>query len=195
MYLFFDTETNGLPKHYGSPASDLNNWPRIIQLAFILTDENGRILEEYCNLIKPENWIIPNEKFWIDNGYSTEESMLFGIPIYKALRRYQEALKKAKVKIAHNITFDNPVIEAEMIREGIETALHKFKPGFCTMKNTTNIVCAKHANGYSNKWPKLIELHEFLFGEEFDGAHDALADVKATAKCFFELKKRKLINV
>jgi len=32
-----------------------------------------------------------------------------------------------------------------------------------------------------------------LFGTGFEGAHDALADVKACADCFFELKKRKVI--
>lgn len=37
--------------------------------------------------------------------------------------------------------------------------------------------------------PILQELHNHLFNEDFDGAHDALADVKATARCFFELKR------
>lgn len=45
------------------------------------------------------------------------------------------------------------------------------------------------------KWPKLIELHNHLFGCDFEGAHDALDDVKATVKCFFELKKCGLINI
>lgn len=33
-----------------------------------------------------------------------------------------------------------------------------------------------------NNWP------QFLFGETFDGAHDALADVSATARCYFHLR-------
>ncbi len=33
MYLFFDTETTGLPRNWHAPASDLANWPRLIQLA------------------------------------------------------------------------------------------------------------------------------------------------------------------
>lgn len=33
MYLFFDTETTGLPKNWKAPVSDLNNWPRLVQLA------------------------------------------------------------------------------------------------------------------------------------------------------------------
>jgi hypothetical protein len=35
MYLFFDTETTGLPKNYKAPVTDLNNWPRLVQLAWL----------------------------------------------------------------------------------------------------------------------------------------------------------------
>jgi len=45
------------------------------------------------------------------------------------------------------------------------------------------------------KFPTLEELHTVLFGENFQGAHDALADVRATAKCFFELLRRNVIEI
>ncbi len=32
-YLFFDTETTGVPKDYKAPSSDTDNWPRMVQLA------------------------------------------------------------------------------------------------------------------------------------------------------------------
>lgn len=44
------------------------------------------------------------------------------------------------------------------------------------------------------KWPKLQELHEKLFGYEFDDAHDALADIEATFKCYWKLRKLGLIE-
>ena len=46
MYLFFDTETTGLPKNYKAPASDLNNWPRLVQLAYHLYDNDGNKISE-----------------------------------------------------------------------------------------------------------------------------------------------------
>ena len=46
---------------------------------------------------------------------------------------------------------------------------------------------------YCYKWPKLSELHIKLFGEDFDGAHDSLAAIEATARCFWEMRKLKLI--
>jgi len=50
----------------------------------------------------------------------------------------------------------------------------------------------KYGNGY--KWPKLSELHNFLFNEDFADAHDALGDIRATIKCFFELKRLNKLN-
>ncbi|MCP4457898.1 MAG: hypothetical protein GY816_07730 [Cytophagales bacterium] len=40
-----------------------------------------------------------------------------------------------------------------------------------------------------NKWPSLSELHYKLFRRGFDEAHDAAADIQATAKCFWELRR------
>lgn len=33
MYLFFDTETTGIPRNYKVPASGHRNWPRLVQIA------------------------------------------------------------------------------------------------------------------------------------------------------------------
>ena len=43
-------------------------------------------------------------------------------------------------------------------------------------------------NGY--KFPRLEELYEVLFKQQMKDAHNALADVEACAKCFFELMER-----
>jgi len=43
------------------------------------------------------------------------------------------------------------------------------------------------------KWPKLIESYQFLFNESFDGAHDALADVRACARVHRHLIENNLI--
>jgi DNA polymerase III epsilon subunit-like protein len=46
---------------------------------------------------------------------------------------------------------------------------------------------------YGFKWPTLQELHLKLFNETFAGAHRALADVRACARCYFELKRLKIM--
>jgi len=184
MYLFFDTETNGFP-----PAA------RMTQLGFILTDENGVVLKEFQSLIKPDGWVVPKEQFFIDNNMSTERCEENGVPVFGVLREFQEALKLCKYKIAHNINFDNQIVSKEIKLAGITPELFQFKKGHCTMLTTVDFVGAINKWGKPGKWPKLEELHIKLFDCNFEGAHDALDDVKAMVKCFFELKRRGLINI
>lgn len=191
MYLFFDTETNGLPKNYKGSPKDLENWPRVIQLAWATFDEAGNNTGKHAYLIQPEGWKIPKEEFWIKHGYSTEKSEAEGIPMIQVLVRFIGDINNCKVMIAHNIDFDHPIVCAEMIRRSLSVENKPAK--FCTMKATTDYCQIPGPYGY--KWPKLEELHGQLFGTGFDGAHDALNDVMATAKCFFELKGRDLIKL
>lgn len=187
MYLFFDTETTGLPKEFGGHWHDLDNWPRMTQLAFILCDETGRELLNFCELIKPNGWEIPVEDFFIENNMSTERCEKEGIDIKIALSLFQKVLELADFKVAHNITFDNAIVGSEIYRgEILDIHEFKFKPKICTMQSTTQLCQLPGPRGY--KWPKLIELHEFLFCKGFEGAHDALEDVRAMVRCFFELK-------
>ncbi|HEY1044986.1 MAG TPA: 3'-5' exonuclease [Bacteroidia bacterium] len=192
-YLFFDTETNGLPKDWKAPVSSVDNWPRIIQLAFAVFNEQGEIIHKYCALIKPDNWVIPNEKFWIDNGYSTEKSLELGIPILEAINEFNSYLSNCTHLIAHNMAFDEKIVGAEYIRLNLKSETKPIK--VCTMQSSTNFCKIPNQNGYASfKWPKLEELHNVLFKTSFDGAHDALNDVIACAKCFFELKRLEVIK-
>jgi DNA polymerase III subunit epsilon len=47
---------------------------------------------------------------------------------------------------------------------------------------------------YGYKWPTLEELHKKLFNQPFAGAHQALADVRACVRCYFELKQRNVLT-
>ena len=44
-FIIFDVETTGLPIKRNAPISDLNNWPRIVQLAFGIYQSNGRSIQ------------------------------------------------------------------------------------------------------------------------------------------------------
>ena len=194
MYIFFDTETTGLPKNYNAPAEDLNNWPRIIQLAWSLYDDQKKEVKRVCKLIKPDGWIVPNDKFWLDNGFSQEKSMEEGVPIKEILEEYVKDRLNSKYAIAHNISFDSKVIRSEMIRSSIKADFTAQK--VCTMQKSTSYCKIPHKNGRKGvKFPNLTELHEKLFNTGFSKAHDAMADVDACSKCFFELLKRNVITL
>lgn len=184
-YLFFDSETNGLPRNYKAPATDVNNWPRVIQLAWQVWDDvKNELTRSETILIKPNGWVIPKEKFWTDNGFSTEENEAVGTPIEVALDLLIADMSDVDLMVAHNLDFDYPIVAAEMIRAKKRSDNKPAK--FCTMKASTN-VCKIDNNRGGYKWPKLEELHVFLFKVGFDGAHDAGNDVTACRLCFFEL--------
>jgi DNA polymerase III alpha subunit (gram-positive type) len=184
-YLFFDTETTGLPLNWSAPVEDLNNWPRMVQIAWIITDEKGNEIEKKSYIIKPDGYEIPEEASNI-HRITTERAEKEGVDIYSVLRRLEMALDD-NVLVAHNISFDEKIVGSEFLRAKMNNLLEGHEK-ICTMKSSTRY-CALE----KGKWPKLQELHKKLFGEEFEEAHDALSDIQATAKCFFELKRLNII--
>ena len=189
--LFFDTETTGLPKNWKAKMTDLDNWPRIIQLAAYKFDERGNEIESFELLIKPDGWTVPNGRFWIDNGFSQSDSLARGVSIKQALERFISYHDESMCMVAHNMDYDYNVLGAEMIRARLscKTRIQRF----CTKEIGTNFCAIPGLYGF--KWPQLEELYFELFGEQFTDAHQAGSDVKATAKCFFELAKRGVIDL
>ena len=189
MYLFFDTETTGLPKNYKAPVTNLNNWPRMIQVAWILCDNDGNRIEEESFIIKPENFIIPKEASNV-HGISTEKALEEGEDLTEILIKFSKLVDKADYIVAHNISFDEKILGAELLRKNVKSDFEK-KRKLCTMNASTDY--CKIPGPYGYKWPKLSELHIKLFGKDFEGAHDAFADIDATEKCFWEMRTLGLI--
>lgn len=185
MHLFFDTETTGLPKNWQAPVTDLNNWPRLVQLAYIFYDNNGNKITEADYIIKPNGFTIPAEASKV-HGITNEIANRDGHSISTVLQEFDKLVDKAIYLVAHNISYDEKIIGAEFLRNGMQNRISN-KTKICTMKSTTNF--CKIEGVYGFKWPKLSQLHQKLFGKEFDEAHNAAADISATAKCFWELKK------
>ncbi len=180
MYLFFDTETTGLPKNWKAPVTDLNNWPRLVQIAWVFTDKAGTVLNKSSYIIKPEGFTIPVEASSV-HRITTERANNEGVALEKVLRLFNDYIVEADYIVAHNISFDEKIIGAEFIRKEITTNFNS-KPKLCTMQSSTNF--CKIPGPYGYKWPKLSELHIKLFGVDFEEAHDAAADINATVKCF-----------
>lgn len=189
MYLFFDTETTGFVSK-NRPYNDPKQ-ARCCQLAAILTDRDGAELVVLNSLIKPDGWEIPEMLTKEVHGISTADCVARGRPMPEVLGEFSSMLGRAKKCIAHNYDYDHSIMEIE----AFNCPSFSWNPpsSFCTMKFTTDLCKIPKARGSGYKWPKLQEIHKFLFGVEFEGAHDALADIKATVRVFFELKKRGLI--
>jgi DNA polymerase III subunit epsilon len=189
LYLFFDTETTGIPKNYKAPVSDLKNWPRMVQVAWLLTDESGAEISSAEHILKPNGYTIPADAARV-HGITTEIAIECGVEIGSVLKLMATDIVDAKTLIAHNMAFDEKILGAEFLRAGFENYLDS-KSRRCTMQAATDF--CRLPGPYGFKWPTLNELHQKLFRESFSGAHQALVDVRACAKCFFELRKLKVM--
>jgi DNA polymerase III epsilon subunit-like protein len=189
-YLFIDTETSGLPRSRYASYKDTTNWPRLVQIAWILCDQNGNVLLSEEHIIKPEGFIIPFNAQNI-HGISNEKAISMGKDLGYVLNRFSEAIDRSTHLVAHNLDFDFNVIGAEFVRKGIDNRL-TYLNKFCTMQGTTEY-CQIPGGPYDFKWPSLFELYYTLFSTPFEEKHDALYDVKICKDCFFELKKRDII--
>lgn len=185
-YLFFDTETTGLPRDYRADSSDTDNWPRMIQLSWIVYDEFENKLKEEDHIIFPEGFEIPKAASDI-NGITTERARKEGHDLRAVLSAFMGDVNECVAVIGHNVDFDKKIVGAELIRNGQPDTIGT-KRSFDTMKAGTDM--CKIPGRYGYKWPKLQELHAHLFGNEFDDAHNSLFDIRATARCFFEMCRR-----
>ena len=192
MVLIFDTETASEVKNWNAPATDLENWPRVVQLAYELYNIEGERTAQGEYLIAPKGFSITPAALAV-HGITTENALRDGQGVESALQDFLAVLDQAEYLVAHNMSFDWPVLNAELARAGLQNSMGR-KKLICTMKDTQDF-CAIPGPYGGYKWPKLQELHSKLFGSGFSGAHHAASDVAATAKCFWELYRRGILQL
>lgn len=191
MYLIFDTETTGLPQDFSAPITDLENWPRLVQLAWQLHDHTGKLISSGNYIVKPEGFTIPFNSEQI-HGISTKRANEEGIDLVEVLHAFRKDMDRAFFLIGHNVSFDEKVMGAEYLRKKIPSAIMD-KPKIDTKDEGTDYCKIEGSRGY--KWPTLMELHRALFNRGFDDAHDAAADVEATSRAFLEMVRLGVIKV
>ena len=193
------------------------NNSRIVQLSFSIYTEDGILLQEYDYIIKCNSdnellkFDIPDSSTEI-HGITKNISISKGIEMEKALNIFINNASDVKVLVAHNLDFDINLIMSEIWRLHIfyRTREHtkcKFinmikillnTEIYCTMLNAIDLCKIPFKNSYSNKkyknnkytwkFPKLEELYEKLFNKKPTNCHNALYDIRHTAKCFFKLR-------
>jgi DNA polymerase-3 subunit alpha len=186
MFLIFDTETTGLPKDWNAPITDLDNWPRVVQLAWQIHDEEGGLVEVQDHIIYPDGYDIPFNATKI-HGISTERARNEGKPLKEVLDIFTDSLSKCEFVVGHNVNFDLNVTGSEYFRVYGENPLGEKKSLDSCTETTANLCQIPGGRGGRFKLPKLEELYTYLFNESFDEAHNAAFDVEATARVFLEL--------
>lgn len=191
--LFFDTETTGIPLN-GVDIEDPRQ-PRIVQLAAELADDDGNVMETLSAIIKPDGFDSIPAGAQKAHGISIERCHDEGRPMKDVLEEFNSMKDRARSRAAYNISFDKRLLLREAKYHRIEHDSSKFdQSSYCVMRMVTPIVkmaptekMVKCGYGGKNKPPKLIEAYRFFFDREFEGAHDALNDVRATREIFFHI--------
>lgn len=195
LLIFCDTETAGFPND--SLPDDHPAQPPLVQLGLLLIDEdNGAEWATYEAIVRPNGYEIPISASKV-HGVTTKVANLVGIPLSCVVPTYVHLRSRARMVVAHNAKFDLAIMRQAIARNGKPVTLQGPNDAFCTMEASTDI-CAMPPTESMKKWnrggkfkpPRLMEVYKFFFGEEFDGAHSALADVRACARVFFELRRR-----
>lgn len=210
-FLFYDTETTWLVSDKKTKWRPLDSEPTIVQLAWILWTyeiehdmfdniESIKVVEEksFDYLFKSINPIPQKltEIHWISDEMVKDMNLCSQSDLFK---EFLWRTRKVDHIVWHNIKFDidMTVLEARRMFHEVEFAWwidEIVQKSICTM-NWTVAFCQLPAARWGLKKPKLAELHHVLFNEWFDNAHNALADIEATKKCFFELIDNKVLTL
>jgi len=172
-YLIFDTETTDL---IANELLDIKQQPRIIEFYGALYDDSiERVLDEFETYIDPKQPL--QEKIKKITGIKDED--LKGQPTFEVVAEpIRRLIHSADAVVAHNLSFDIAVVEAEFSRIGWKVLWPHRR--ICTVEATEWI------NGYRLR---LGDLYESLFDERFEGAHRARVDTQALARCFAKMKQ------
>lgn len=203
--LIFDTETTGLPKSRSINPDSLHLWPHIVQFSYIIydvTDNDICVIED--NIIRVADDVEISQESAAIHGITNEISKSDGVDLNQVLSGFFGALKNVDMLVGHNISFDINVVVVELLRIiynqsntvpvdellSYKTYLHmlnNYQNIHCTMQNSIDMcaikVMSKNGREY-NKFPKLSELHQKLFGSMPNNLHNSLNDILITLRCY-----------
>lgn len=198
MICFFDTETSGVPNKR-SPRLELQ--PHIMQLAISLYDNERRPVYEVSTLVALPETATCDPKALETHGITPELSRRYGVQPAQAIALLRYACMRAELVVAHNLQFDEKLVEYAVQRAGQDFSPLVPVKKFCTLEATTPILklpptegMIKWGHGDKFKSPKLSEAYSYFFGEEISGAHDALVDTRACARVYYHLLDNGLLT-
>ena len=227
--LLLDTETNGLPKNRFAPIAEPGNWPAILQLSWTeftvvpaagaggTTTLRQEITRNIGLALHPS---IPWDAGAAAIHGVSEFEARRGTPPARVFQELAEALRRCAVVVAHNMSFDKPVIRAaayaewlrsnssgELVRGG-DVSLREVWPAagaiqeVCTMKETRDLIRIPSPYDPTSgkfKVPKLNELYTWLFGHPYDisGAtlHSSVSDTHCLEQCVRMMLRRGLLCI
>ena len=179
-FIIYDTETTGLLKP--SPAK-IELQPHMIEFHGCLLDEEFNLISELGTLLRVD---FPLSEL-ITRITGITDEMLKGQPHFSDMYdEFKEFFSQADLMIAHNLSFDENILNNELIRIGKEDDFIWPKHKLCTVERSISI------RGHRLK---MSDLHYIMTGKTFKDAHRAKNDVYALVRSFHGMVERGLVDL
>jgi len=192
--LVFDVETTGLPIGKNPSILDLDKWPYIVQLSYIMYDTMANEIDlSYDEILKLPDYVEISDESIKLHKITEEINHEMGVDRRLALQTFNRILEQSDIIVGHNISFDKRMI---MVECGRNNVYHRFnkkgvkKMEYCTMKNSVDICKIEKTTQKGEtyfKYPTLSELYNYLFGEVPVNAHNSFVDVLLCLRCYMKL--------
>jgi DNA polymerase III epsilon subunit-like protein len=178
QYIAFDFETSGLPKGRKPVTQEtLGQYDtcRAVSLSAARFSSKGRLVDTFDAMILPTDFTISPGSIAI-HGITEEMAKSRGRPFVQVFADFMTFIgPRTKTMVAHNAKFDTSVLRSEMLRHGIDLSLTDDLNFRCTLEL------------YRERFLKPIRLgvlYEDIFGEQFENAHNSLADCIACGRVY-----------
>lgn len=178
QYIAFDFETSGLPKGRKPVTRETlgqHDTCRAVSLSAARFSSKGRLVDTFDAMILPTDFSISPGSVAI-HGITEEMAKSKGRPFLQVFTDFMTFIgPRTKTMVAHNAKFDVSVLRSEMIRHGIDLSLTDDLNFRCTLEL------------YRERFLKPIRLgvlYEEIFGEQFENAHNSLADCIACGRVY-----------
>lgn len=184
IFIAFDLEATGL---INPDLDDPNYQPEIIEIGAIKW--GAKKPSTLSLLVKPQK-PIPDLITKITNISNAD------VKTAKSFLGNFDEVSEFFTGVDHLVSFngagyDLPVMMYNLRKYGLQ---YQFPwPRYHTDLMTASAHALNLQGKTGNKVPKLMELYQHLFNEEFDNAHRAIDDAKATQRCYIEVAKRGII--
>jgi DNA polymerase III epsilon subunit-like protein len=184
--LVFDTETTGLFKFYHAAhvkPEQMRPYPWVIEFFGHVVTDDGSVLAEEDFLVRPNPLSLIDETIIRITGITPD--MVKDEQMFEAYAdRVLALLAEAEAIVAHNLSYDMRIMEVAYKRLG------RYTDWVEAVKGKRLICTVQESEHYKGHRMKLTDLHTFLMGAPFEGAHRARQDVAGLTACYLEMRKR-----
>src|SRR6056300_662246 len=179
QYIAFDFETSGLPvgRRNSDAREHLSNYDtcRAVSLSAARFSSRGRLMDTFDAIVYPDNFEISEKSIEV-HGITKEKAIREGQPFTEVFLKFIKFIgPRTKTLIAHNLKFDLNVLRSEIIRHDLNMKLIDDISFGCTLE-----LYKEHFM----KSIKLTDLYKDIFGEDFQNAHNSLADSIACGRVY-----------